>query len=104
MSALYFGTSAVSPTSSNYNGYQTLTYAASSCGYTVSLTAGNYYPLILYWGQSTGGAGFGLGYIKPGSSSVTYDGTGKFFNLNDNVQQFSVPFSTRKLTSSSCYY
>ena len=93
---MYIGTSALSPSGFNYNGYNTWAYTASSSGFSVSLTAGKYYPLLLYWGNmyaNPGGSSVGLGYSEPGESSVSYDGTGKFFNLNDvegNV--FSSPY------------
>ena len=51
----------------------------SNCQYSISLTAGNYYPIILSWGQSFGGAVLGLGITPPGGS-LTYNGTGYFYS------------------------
>ena len=40
----------------------------------MDLAQGQYYPLLMYWGQKWGGFGVSLGIIAP-NGSITYDGS-----------------------------
>lgn len=51
----------------------------ANSNYSVVLTGGSYYPILLNWGQTGGGAVLGLGITPPGGT-LTYDGTPYFFN------------------------
>ena len=86
LSFFYIGANAQSPTAGNYQ--QATVFGASEIpfngtnSYTISLTAGTYYPILLYYGQSFGGYLISLGFQLPGSSTTLYDGTGYFFTTN----------------------
>ena len=93
MTALYIGNTAMTPTTSNIDKYVQYKHSRGQSAYRVTLTAGIYYPITLYYGQDTGGFKVGLGYTSPAdtTNNINYDGTGKFFNLNDNAYQYSLP-------------
>jgi len=74
-------------TESNYNFGVTFTVPFNNCSWTKSLIAGNYYPILLNWGQSGGGSVIGFG-ITPPNGSMTYDGRGYFFTSNNIDKKF----------------
>ena len=93
MTALYIGNTAMTPTTSNIDKYVQYKHSRGQTAYRVTLTAGIYYPITLYYGQSIGYKHVGFGYTSPAdtTNNINYDGTGKFFNLNDNAYQYSLP-------------
>jgi hypothetical protein len=79
LSYLWIGNNALNPNPSNYSG-MVYYYSSFSQAYIyMNLTAGQYYPLLMYWGQSWGGFVVSLGLVLP-NGSVTYDGTPYFKN------------------------
>lgn len=86
-------------TESNYSFGVTYPVSFKNCSYSTSLIAGNYYPILLNWGQSWGGSILGFG-ITPPNGSLTYDGTRYFFTsiIKDNKQniQKNINFSNCK--------
>lgn len=79
VSYLWIGNNANSPTSSNALGMCYYYSSFSSCYLSISLTANQAYPLLMYLGQSWGGFVISLGIIPP-NGSLTYDGSKYFYN------------------------
>jgi hypothetical protein len=87
ISFFYIGDSALSPTVNNREqvtvfGDSTIPFDGTN-SYTISLTAGTYYPILLYYGQSVLGYSISLGFQLPGSSTTLYNGAGYFFTTNN---------------------
>ena len=77
LSYLWIGNNAMSPTSSNYSG-MCYYYSSMTQAYVyMDLVAGQYYPLLMYWGQSWGGFVISLGIVLP-NGIKTYDGSEYF--------------------------
>lgn len=77
LSYLWIGNNARSPTSSNYSG-MCYYYSSMTQAYVyMDLVAGQYYPLLMYWGQSWGGFVISLGIVLP-NGTKTYDGSEYF--------------------------
>ena len=81
LSYLWIGDNALNPTPSNYSG-MCYYYSNMSQAYVyMNLTAGTYYPLLMYWGQSWGGFVLSLGIVLP-NGTKTYDGS-EYFKYAD---------------------
>ena len=79
VSYFYIGANALSPTSSNYTTATVFDNAGGTSNtYTTNLVSGTYYPILLYYGQTFGGAFLALGFSTP-SVAQTYNGSGYFF-------------------------
>ena len=88
---LWVGNNALSPTPSNYSG-MCYYYSSMSQAYVyMNLTAGQYYPLLMYWGQSWGGFVVSLGIVLP-NGTETYDGS-EYFKYSNIPQLQNSNFS-----------
>lgn len=88
---LWIGNNANSPTPSNALGMCYYYSSFSSCYLSINLTAGTYYPLLMYWGQSWGGFVVSLGIVLP-NGTITYDGT-EYFKYGNAPKLQSSNFS-----------
>ena len=80
VSYFYIGANALNPSSSNYTTATVFdNTGGTSNSYTTNLVAGTYYPILMYYGQSFGGAIISLGFSTP-SVARTYNGAGYFFS------------------------
>ncbi len=84
LSQLWFGDAAEAPTTSNVS--FTAKYNSDSYTYTTpDLIAGNYYKVVLIWGQGDGGAVLGFGYKGPSGGDYKYDLSGYFYTTKPAV-------------------
>lgn len=77
IATFWFGSSTINPISSNYQLYSHFT--SGTVNYSISLTEGIYYPLLLLYGQSGGGISFIFSFTDPLNVTRT-DGTGYYFD------------------------
>ena len=81
---LWLGSTAASPgTSNTTSNSQICTVTQSS--YSVTLIAGVYYPMLVYYGQGAGNSYISMTFSGPGVST-TSDGSLYFFNTNTALQ------------------
>jgi hypothetical protein len=76
-------------TESNYSFGVTYPISFNNCSYSISLISGNYYPILLNYGQSYGGSVIGFG-ITPPNGSLTYDGTGYFLTSIEYISNQTI--------------
>ena len=81
LSYLWIGNNALNPTTSNYSGLCYWYTNFNQVTIYLNLVQGQYYPLLMYWGQKWGGFGISLGIISP-NGSITYDGSQYFKYLS----------------------
>jgi hypothetical protein len=79
LSYLWIGDSAYNPSPNNALG-MTYWYSNLVTVY-IDLIAGQSYPILIYWGQSTGPCGISNGIIPPGGN-LTFDGSNYYSNEN----------------------
>jgi hypothetical protein len=72
ITVLYIGNNAISPSDANYNKLVVYQNTVAQSSYTVSLTAGQYYPIRAYYSQGNGAKAFGLGDNSNYYYSLTY--------------------------------
>jgi hypothetical protein len=68
----YFGENAQNPTTTNYDQATTFNSGGDNSFTTPFLEPDTYYPILLYYGQSFGGANLALGLISPGDEIPDY--------------------------------
>jgi len=68
----YFGDHALSPTTSNVDQVTIFFEGTSNTFTTDELQPNTYYPILIYYGQSYGGAFLTVGIIPPGETEVNY--------------------------------
>lgn len=71
LSYFYFGENALHPTNTNYS-TATIFNNDDNVFTTPYLDRNSYYPILLYYGQSFGGAYLAMGLISPGDASTDY--------------------------------
>jgi hypothetical protein len=74
----WIGSSVSAPTTSNVFIYTTYPSYSAGTTNTITLVQDQYYPILIYWGQTIGGGNFNFSF-KPPSSAFQTDGTGFYF-------------------------
>ena len=75
ISNFYIGDNAISPTETNFNNHTEYISPVSDTTFSIALEQGKNYPIAIYYGQSWGGRGFGLGITSP---------SGTLLNIGEN--------------------
>jgi hypothetical protein len=73
LSYFYIGENTLYPSMVNINKAVYYPYGPGDCLYTVTLEAGTYTPILMFYGQSGGGTSLALGVVFPNSAQIVYN-------------------------------